>query len=113
MEFEGAGRLSTDTDVINIMNLFVFMLKIFLPILILLMTICLIGYIKKLLKQRKEKKKQQKIKERKQERINKLFENDAFLMKQLNNLTEPEDMSLYRNLYMEFDTNGKVITSRK
>ncbi len=124
MGLDNAGKLGTTHDVLNSMQLFWILFKIVFPIIAVLVCIELVKIFKQAIKrkmqrdelkkqQAKEKEKQQKkintAKKKRKQRINNLYKDDAFLMKQLDGTHEPLDKSAYRDLDISFDRNGKVI----
>lgn len=124
MGLDNAGKLGTTHDVLNSMQLFGILFKIVFPIIAVLVCIELVKIFKQAIKrkmqrdelkkqQAKEKEKQQKkintAKKKRKQRINNLYKDDAFLMKQLDGTHEPLDKSAYRDLDISFDRNGKVI----
>lgn len=124
MRLDEASKLGNLQDIFGSMQLFGFILQIVFPFVAVLISIEVFKAIRKALdrkiqrdeikrQQNKEKEKHQKQivnaqKERKK-RINKLFKDDEFLMKQLEGTHEPFDKSAYRDLDLTFDRNGKAI----
>lgn len=117
MGLDSASQLGTTQDVMNNIQLFMALFKFVLPIISVLLCIEMIRIIKKAIKKRaelnKNKKKQQEIKEeakkKQKQKIDKLYENDEFLIKQLDGTQEPLDKRAYRELDITFDKKGKVI----
>ena len=124
MGLDNASKLGTTHDVLNSMQLFGILFKIVFPIIAILVCIELIKIFKQAIKrkmqrdeirkqQSKEKEKQQKkintAKKKRKQRINNLYKDNEFLMKQLDGTHEPLDKSAYRDLDISFDRNGKAI----
>lgn len=124
MRLDEASQLGTTQDVINSIQLFGTIFKFVFPLIAVLVCIEIIKIIKKAIKRRakrneikkiqaKEKEKQQQkiedAKKKRKQKINKLYKDDEFLMKQLDNTHEPLDKSAYRDLDITFDRNGKAI----
>lgn len=124
MRLDEASQLGTTQDVINSIQLFGTIFKIVFPLIAVLVCIELIKIIRKVIKRRakrneikkiqaKEKEKQQQkiedAKKKRKQKINKLYKDDEFLMKQLDNTHEPLDKSAYHDLDITFDRNGKAI----
>lgn len=124
MKLDEASRFGDIQDVINNVQLFGILIKIVFPIIAILVSIEIIKMIKRAIKrkmqrdelkkqQKKEKEKQQKklnsIKKKEKQRIDKLYKDNDFLMKQLEGTHEPLDKSAYRDLDITFDKNGKAI----
>lgn len=117
MELNNASELGSRTDIINNIQLFTELFKIFIPVIAILVIIITVTFIHKLLKFRekqkikenKRKKAMQKQKEAKQRQLNRLFEDDEFMFKQLENADEPLDKRPYHSLDLSFDRYGKVI----
>ena len=124
MGLDNAGKLGTTHDVLNSMQLFTIIFKILFPIIAVLILIELVKIFKQAIKRRiqrneikkqqaKEKEKQQKkintANRKRKQRINNLYKDDKFLMKQLEGTHEPLDKSAYHDLDISFDINGKAI----
>lgn len=124
MRLDEASQLGTTQDVLSSMQLFGIIFKFVFPLIAVLICIELIKIIKKAIKRRmqrneikkiqaKEKEKQQKkveaAKKKRKQKINKLYKDNEFLMKQLDGTHEPLDKSAYHDLDITFDKNGKAI----
>lgn len=124
MRLDEASQLGTTQDVLSSMQLFGIVFKFVFPLIAVLICIELIKIIKKAIKRRmqrneikkiqaKEKEKQQKkveaAKKKRKQKINKLYKDNEFLMKQLDGTHEPLDKSAYHDLDITFDKNGKAI----
>lgn len=124
MRLDEASQLGTTQDVLSSMQLFGIIFKFVFPLIAVLICIELIKIIKKAIKRRmqrneakkiqaKEKEKQQKkidaANNKRKQKINKLYKDDEFLMKQLDDTHEPLDKSAYHDLDITFDKNGKAI----
>ena len=124
MRLDEASQLGTTQDVFNSMQLFGIIFKFVFPLIAVLICIEFIKIIKKAIKRRiqrneikkiqaKEKEKQQKkveaAKKKRKQKINKLYKDDEFLMKQLDGTHEPLDKSAYHDLDITFDRDGKAI----
>lgn len=124
MRLDEASQLGTTQDVLSIMQLFGIIFKFVFPLIAVLICIELIKIIKNAIKRRmqrneakkvqaKEKEKQQKkieaAKKKRKQKINKLYKDNEFLMKQLDGTHEPLDKSAYHDLDITFDKNGKAI----
>lgn len=124
MRLDEASQLGTTQDVFSSMQLFGIIFKFVFPLIAVLICIEFIKIIKKAIKRRiqrneakkiqdKEKEKQQKkieaAKKKRKQKINKLYKDNEFLMKQLDGTHEPLDKSAYHDLDITFDKNGKAI----
>lgn len=124
MRLDEASQLGTTQDVLSSMQLFGIIFKFVFPLIAVLICIEFIKIIKKAIKRRmqrneakkvqaKEKEKQQKkieaAKKKRKQKINKLYKDNEFLMKQLDGTHEPLDKSAYHDLDITFDKNGKAI----
>lgn len=114
MRLDEASRLGDIQDIITNIQLFGILIKLVFPIIAVLVCIEIIRKAAKRKMKRDELKKQQKkeIEERQKkekQRIDKLYEDNDFLMKQLEGTHEPIDKSAYRDLDITFDKNGKAI----
>lgn len=119
---DNASDFSYATDAINSIQLLKTVLMITIPAIAVLIVIATLIWLNRYMKykskqkdtvKKKKEKEQRKIKEqqkKKKEHIDKLFENDEFLMKQVENIEEPVDKSKYHKLDLIFGTDGKVIT---
>lgn len=124
MRLDEASKLGTTQDVFSSMQLFGLIFKIVFPFIAVLVCIEIFKAIRKVLDKKikrdglerqknKEKEKQYKkitnAQKERNKRINKLYEDDEFLIKQLEGTHEPFDKSTYHDLDLTFDKNGKVI----
>lgn len=124
MGLNEAGKLGTTQDIFSSMQLFGIIFQFVLPLVAVLVGIEVVKMFKKAFRRKlqrdeiarqqdKEKQKQQKqitnAQKEKQRKINRLFKDDEFLMKQLDGTHEPFDKSAYHDLDLTFDRNGKVI----
>ena len=113
MSLDEASRIGNTQDVINAMKLFIIIFKFVTPFIALLIFIEIVRIInktsKRKAKQNEIKRKQKKEKDRKKKEIDKLYENDEWLMKRLDDTYEPFDKSAYNRLDLTFDKNGKAI----
>lgn len=124
MRLDEASQLGTTQDVLSSMQLFGIIFKFVFPLIAVLICIELIKIIKNAIKRRmqrneakkvqaKEKEKQQKkieaANKKRKQKINKLYKDNEFLMKQLDGTHEPLDKSAYHDLDITFDKNGKAI----
>jgi uncharacterized membrane protein (DUF106 family) len=128
MGIDEAGHIGSASDILNKAELFAVIIKIISPVLIVLVGLILIKYIlkyhkywykhRKIEKEQQEEKKKQQEKQQKQkdqllrkrkQRINKVFNDKELLLKQLDDLKEPEDTEKFRSLYVNFDKDGKAI----
>ena len=124
MRLDEASRLGDIHDIITNVQLFGIIFKFLFPLIAVLVCIEIIKMVKKALnrkrqrdelkkQQKKEKEKQQKkinsARKKEKQRINKLYNDNEFLMKQLDGTHEPFDKSAYRDLDITFDKNGKAI----
>lgn len=124
MRLDEASQLGTTQDVFSSIQLFGIIFKFVFPLIAVLVCIEIIKTIKKAIKRRmqhneikkiqaKEKEKQQKeiedTKNKRNLKINELYKDDEFLMKQLDGTHEPLDKSAYHDLDITFDRNGKAI----
>ena len=119
---DNASDFSYTTDAINSIQLLKTALMIAIPAIAVLVIIATLIWFNRYMKykskkketaKKKKEKEQRKIKEqqkKKKEHIDKLFEDDNFLMKQVENIEEPVDKSKYHKLDLIFGTDGKVIT---
>lgn len=124
MNLNDASNLGNLQDVIFNIQIFGLLMQILFPIVVVLVGIEFFKAIQKAFnkkikrdeikrQQQKEVEKQQKkvnlTRQRQKQRINRLYKDDEFLMRQLEGTHEPFDKSAYRDLDLTFDKKGKAI----
>lgn len=111
MSLDNASNLGTTDDIVNYIEIFIFLIKLISPLLVILILIGIIRYIKKTIDKYKTRKELiDKKKKDIEEQRNKIFKSDEEMLKRLDNISEPLDKSKYSKLDITFNTNGKAIT---